>query len=353
MANSPVVFRPEINALTLVPLLAVGAQKSQLRQFVAWLDDHELHWTSPHLPIYRDYLITERALLPSSVQAHLSTIRTRYHQILRDRDQLYALISTGTVMERKAFVDELVARLTNAIDPKEAPVKVIRKLDEAEEGGMRLTPKQVDDLLYQVGMSTNAERRDTALIGMMLCTGIRQGEAVALRVDDLYQQMGREAALLVRMGKGAKQRLIPYGDLAWILKIVEAWTTYANITTGYLFRRVLSNGHVSVSRPMTTRTVELIMTKYPVWISETPEKKGAWTTVKPHDLRRTYARNLYDSGMDPIRIMQNLGHAKLETTLRYIGAIHAAQRRPPAMYESPKAILRDIRALAKAETEVE
>ncbi len=59
---------------------------------------------------------------------------------------------------------------------------------------------------------------------------------------------------------------------------------------------------------------------------------GERVWVKSHDLRRTYARRLYEAGMAPLEIQQNLGHADLQTTLGYIGTLGAAQRRPPAVY---------------------
>jgi site-specific recombinase XerD len=62
---------------------------------------------------------------------------------------------------------------------------------------------------------------------------------------------------------------------------------------------------------------------------------GEFRAVKPHDLRRTYARNAYENGMDMERIRQNLGHVSLQTTQTYIGVLDAGQRRPPLMFDPP------------------
>ena len=58
---------------------------------------------------------------------------------------------------------------------------------------------------------------------------------------------------------------------------------------------------------------------------------GHRRTVKPHDLRRTYARLLFDAGMKVEAIKQNLGHANIETTLHYIGQLDASDRKPAAV----------------------
>ena len=62
---------------------------------------------------------------------------------------------------------------------------------------------------------------------------------------------------------------------------------------------------------------------------------GALRPVKPHDLRRTYARNAFEFGMDLERIRQNLGHTSVQTTQAYIGALDAKDRHPPNMFAPP------------------
>jgi integrase len=59
---------------------------------------------------------------------------------------------------------------------------------------------------------------------------------------------------------------------------------------------------------------------------------GKMIKVCPHDLRRTYARRLYEAGVDIMAIKQNLGHASLRTTEGYIGILNADTRRAPAVY---------------------
>jgi len=77
---------------------------------------------------------------------------------------------------------------------------------------------------------------------------------------------------------------------------------------------------------LSVRAIERIVDSYPVAIA------GKMVRVKPHDLRRTYARRLYEAGVDLVAIQQNLGHSDLKTTLGYIGELDADRRRPPAIY---------------------
>jgi site-specific recombinase XerD len=171
--------------------------------------------------------------------------------------------------------------------------------------------------------------RDTAMFALMVCTGIREAEMVALNVDDLRQTLGGEVAVRIRSGKGRKQRMVPYGPLDWCLVYADRWLDMAQVTSGAVFRGVYKGGKRVRPTRVTERTVNRVMNAYPIMID------GDLRDVKPHDLRRTYARNAYERGMDLERIRQNLGHVSLQTTQTYIGTLDAPQRRPPPMFAAP------------------
>lgn len=297
-------------------------ERHRLSQFAAWVE----HWAQPDLAAYRDDLL-EKGYAPATVAAHLSTIRSRYQAIMGERDRFFSLIDDSLPFsERKAMVDEIIARLGHAIDPKRARVRVVKKQDVADSEHLRLKPEQANRLMRQPGMDTLRGCRDTALIALMLSTGIREGEACNLVVSDLRQSLGGELALLVREGKGAKQRLIPYGELDEVLAVVERWLGEAGIKTGYVFRGFLKGGYVT-REGITTRTVQRILESYPIIIG------GQVRAVKPHDLRRTAAKLMYDAGLEVPAIQQNFGHAKIETTWGYIGTLEASRRRAKAVYD--------------------
>ena len=64
-------------------------------------------------------------------------------------------------------------------------------------------------------------RRDVAMIALLLATGLREGEVVQLEISDLYQTYGGVPALRVKAGKGAKARMVPFGDMLWARQISE------------------------------------------------------------------------------------------------------------------------------------
>lgn len=315
---------------------ASGNTKSRLKLFAKWLSARKGKWWKPELDVYRDYLF-ERNLEPTSVSAHLSTIRARYVELLRDRDLLYSLAPADwDFVGRKSFVDEVESRIKNAIHPDESSVAVTVVQDRSDSESLRLTPAQANELLHMPGTKDLFGLRDTAIIALMLCTGIREAELVALDVTDLRHTLNSVPSLLIRHGKGNKQRLVPYGNLEWSLSFVYSWMKSAVIVDGWVFRRIFKGGETVGKNPLTTRAIQKILSEYPIW------HENELRVVHPHDLRRSYARNLYNAGVDPVRIKQNLGHRSLQVTLGYIGDIDAEQRRPPSIYQMPLDILRDL-----------
>jgi len=335
-----------IPGFTLLPTNPDKDTRYRVGMFTDWLKIQSLPIHSPDLAAYRDHLLenggrTGTPLALATISKHLSTIRAQYRRLMRDnatRDALFEIAGTQTdnPVERKAIVDEIITRLENAINPDNSPVKVIKRQDTPDATHLRLTRKQAESLLEAPGVDSLLGLRNTAIIALMLCTGIREGELSALEVVDLRQELGGELALHVREGKGAKERLVPYGELDWCLVVVDKWLEVAGISSGPAFSGLYKGGKKLRPGRISLRAIQYITTTYPVI------KNGEMTIVRPHDLRRTYARRLYEAGADTIAIQQNLGHKSLNTTLGYIGTLDADKRRPPPVYSFDLAALNGV-----------
>ncbi len=322
-------------AALLLPDGADGVIRQRLARYVAWLEKREGNLYAPDLAAWRDDLLAE-GIAPASARAYLGTVRSRYRELLRGdtlRARLYeragahldAIGQEDTPANRYALVNEAMTRLHNALEPITAQVKVPVHQDRVDSGQLRLSREQAETLLRAPGVDTLIGLRDTALLAVLLCTGIREGEATALEVSDLRQRVNGELGLLVREGKGGKTRFVPYGSLSWALVVVDAWLKTAGITRGPVFRGLRKGGKVQ-AHGMTTRAVQQIVARYPVVID------GEQRAAHPHDLRRTYAARQYAAGMDLNALRQNLGHADVKTTLGYIGQMDIETRRGQAVY---------------------
>lgn len=310
----------------LIPDDAGKDTRHRLAKYAKWLLATRRAWAMPDLHAYREHLLHEAGLSPQSVAVHLSTVRSRYRQLLLDRSLFFALIPRQmSFTEHKALVDELVARIEAAIDPRSAPVSTRTIQDRPDSEHLRLTHDQARELLAQPDTTTLAGVRDRAIIATMLCTGIREAELCGLHVADLTQSLGGQIALHVRSGKGGKERLIPYGKMDWCLKEIRYWLRRAGIDSGPVFRGLRKGDHVR-KHALNERTIQKILARYPVWVD------GRLTTVTPHDCRRTYARWMYDAGMKVDAIRLNMGHETIEMTFRYIGPPDVTDRLPPGVF---------------------
>ncbi len=334
----PAVQNPNETLVTLRRISGGKDEKHRLSLYMQWLNDSHSVWWQPDLATYRDYLLYEyesrdgQPLSDASAKAHLASIRGHYQSLLRDnnvRQWFYNQCPPDqSPSDKKAAVDEVLQRISNAIDPQHSSVKLVTRQDRPDDEHLRLTPDQAAALMNAPRSSTIAGLRDTAIISLLLCTGLREAELCALDVPDLRRRLGGSPALHVRRGKGAKERLVPYGALDWVLNIVARWLFHAGITEGPVFRGFYKDKKVRVER-LAVRTVNKILDRYPILIN------GELSVVNPHDLRRTYARQLYESGVDLLAIRDNLGHSDSRTTLKYIGVMDVEKRKPPSIFTPP------------------
>ncbi len=328
----------------LIPPGANKDQESRLKRYVRWLNNNGKTWfDNPDINSYCQYLMTdgrergEGRLAASTIEAHLSTVRSRYAELLVDnrvRDALEiairrALMKSGEYQgpaDVEALVNRIFTRLRNAINPVHVKVDRVTVRDSADQKYVRLTPEQASALLYTPGLETLPGLRDTALMGLMLATGIRAAETSALLVMDLRQKLGGELSLHIRRGKGNTERLIPYGAMDWVLVLLDVWLKSACIEYGPVFRGFYKGYKKIRTTALTTRAIQDIVAAHPVLID------GELVGLTPHDLRRTYAKMMYNADVDLVKIQQNMGHEDSKTTLGYIGTLDASDRRPPALF---------------------
>jgi site-specific recombinase XerD len=198
--------------------------QSRLGLFTRWLQSTGGDRRAPDLRAYADYLMTEytsartgQPLSPASAAAHLSSIRGRYAALLKDnttRVELYAQTPPdASPADKWAMVNEVLTRMQNAIDPDASSVKVPTAQDVTDSRHLRLTIAQANELLeapFNDKQNTPLQAlRDTALIALMLCTGIREMEVCALEVGDLRQHYGARWRCTSAAARGKRRGWCP------------------------------------------------------------------------------------------------------------------------------------------------
>jgi len=316
-------------------------ETSRITLYETWLLGNGMDGvTNFDLVAYKDYLMSaEReaqglsALSRVSASAHINSIRARYLYMLdkapgKLRDYLYSMTpSDASPSDRKAYVDEMQLRIRERVQDNRATIRLIQQTDETDDRFVRLT---MDDMLSYCEAPLYADHehnitgiRDSAILSILCMTGLREDELVNLDVRDIHQKMAGTPALEVRQGKGAKQRIVPYGDFYdYVIERVSTWQRYAQFESGALFRALTKWGTVRKSR-ISKRAINNIVGNYPAI------HNNRQVIMKPHDCRRSYARILrYEYNLPIEAIAQNMGHKDTKTTQRYIGEIDISQRIP-------------------------
>jgi integrase len=201
---------------------------------------------------------------------------------------------------------------------------------ETVPAGRMLTPGEQRALLSACADGTLAGARDAALIALLLGCGLRRAELVALDVGDV-----REEGVLVRAGKGRKQRVVPLPSGS--RSALEDWLRARREHHGQLGlsaeaaplfpsldRRPRYRG-----RRITDQTVLTVVLRRAA--------RAGVGDLSPHDFRRTYLSQLLDLGVDLAVAQQLAGHASVTTTARYDRRGEAARRRAADMLHVPYA----------------
>ena len=254
------------------------AYRRDLKRFAARLAARGVSIEAADRDAVRDYLqgLARAGLAPGTSARHLSSLR-----------QFYRFLFAEGIRPQDA---------TAGIDSPRQGRALPKVLSEAE----------VDALLAAARAVKGVEGiRLTALLEILYATGLRVSELVTLPLSALP----REAGVLVVLGKGAKERMVPLGGAA-----IEAMTAYRAVRghflrlgreVKWLFPSRGAKGH------LTRQRFAQLLKRLAADASIDPAR------VSPHVLRHAFASHLLANGADLRSVQQMLGHADISTTQIY------------------------------------
>lgn len=200
--------------------------------------------------------------------------------------------------------------------------RVERRRVQAYAGATAIARETIPDLLGAIDMTTPAGKRDTALLLIALHTGRRLSELAGLRRGEVVARKGHVELIWRRVKGGLVRRdeLPLRGKAALAGQILLDWLAWLTAD------QQPEDAAVAPYRP-----------EQPVWISLARNStygqplsirsiaticEQRLGTSKVHALRHTFARALEDAGAKVSDIQARLGHASLDTTGRYLAALH-------------------------------
>lgn len=268
---------------------------------------------------YIDFLIIEKGLSKNSIESYsadlaqfLSFLEKNKIRSLDDVDSSIILawlvdlsrkgLSSKSRARHLISVRGLYKFLLNEKDVSKNPLKNV----DIPKTGLSL-PKiikvqDVETLLNIPDIKNPRELRNCTMMELMYGAGLRVSELISLQVQDI----NLDANFIRVMGKGSKERVIPFGSKA--RNMTEKWLSdgrpslLKKIPSPYLFV-------ARAGRPMTRQSFWKIIKKY-AGEANIPD-------MTPHTLRHSFATHLLEGGADLRSVQTMLGHSDISTTQIY------------------------------------
>ena len=256
----------------------VRAYLADIRQFITWLKKGRVDYDNPR---------------------HLQRI-----DIVEFINHLASVKATGVTRARKlAAIRKFFAFMVENNIVISNPANTIKNPTKEIKNPAFLQKNEYKALLFEASQNI----RDFAILQVFLQTGIRVGELVNLKTEDIDLE---NKNLVVRQGKGQKDRSIPLE-----LQVIQALSKYLQ-SRGEV--ALDSEENLFVTRNGTgikVRTIRKIVKKY-------IKRAGINNRASVHTLRHTFGTHKVDNGMPIAALKEVLGHRQMQTTYKYV---HLAQ----------------------------
>jgi integrase/recombinase XerD len=247
-----------------------------LKDFVEFLQKSKFSLNEVNLAILNDYLFylkEKKGYNPFTIARKLSSLRSFFKFLEEEKG-----IESGFVQ---------------LIESPKLPLRLPKVLSLEEVEKLLSAPDVSDPLGY----------RDKTMLEFLYATGIRVSELVSLKLENLNLELG-----IVRIfGKGAKERIVPIGDIAldylkeYLKNVRPIFVKREGENTVFLNRR---------GKPITRQRFWQIIKQYAKLL-------GIEDKVSPHVIRHSFATHLLQGGADLRALQLMLGHSSLATTQIY------------------------------------
>jgi integrase/recombinase XerD len=276
------------------------------------------------------FLAVERSLSPNTVSAYLSDLHPLAQWACErdcapsdlDRDRVTAFLvsrqGAGKAARSMARLASSLRQFLGFLRMEGAgaagPEAVVRSARPPRILPKTLTEAQVEALLAAPDLNSPLGVRDRAWIELLYASGLRVSELAGLSARTVYLDEG----FLKVLGKGRKERLIPFGQSAehWMRAWLQLRPSFRPSEETLFVGRLGE----AISRQHLWRLLKAYALKAGI-------RPGA---VSPHVLRHAFATHLLDHGADLRSVQAMLGHADISTTQIYT---HVHQARLRALYD--------------------
>ena len=208
-------------------------------------------------------------------------------------------LKESTIQRRRSALSTWYAYLQDQGIREDHPARHLPKLRKSRPLPKLISEQDVEALINAPDTDSPTGLRDRAMLEVLYATGLRVSELVALRLA----QVDMAAGLVRVVGKGDKERVVPFGEEAasWI----QRWLAVRPRESSgpWLFAG-------RAGKAMSRQNFWLRLRCY-------AEQVGVKPLPSPHTLRHAFATHLLNHGADLRAVQMLLGHANVTTTEIY------------------------------------
>jgi len=258
-------------------LNSVEAYERDLIDFLTFLDQRQISITTADSVNVSEYIIhlsRDKDFADRSLARSISSLRGFFKFLMED--------------------DFIAPELLEILEP----VKLSKSLP------MFLTVDELERLFNSIDTTTLSGFRDRTILEMFYSSGLRVSELIDLKLGSVH----RKEQILLVLGKGSKERVVPYSNDA-----AEFLHPYLDRIRHKLIKQGDWNEFVFINN----RGCKL--TRQGVWkkLKEFAKAAGITKEISPHKLRHTFATHLLEGGADLRSVQMLLGHSSINTTEIY------------------------------------
>jgi len=269
---------------------------------------------------YINYLVFEKGLSEKTIESYSSDL-SKYLEFLKQKG-----VNDITQADTPLILKHLIALRESGLGSKScarhlitlrgfhkflAQEKILEfdpaKLVDLPKSGLKLpdvlSVSEVNLLLNIPDSNTVLGKRNSAMIELLYAAGLRVSELVNLKFLDV----NIEACFVRVMGKGSKERIVPFG-----LYAKNKIDDYINNSRPLLLKNRISK-YLFVARagkPMTRQGFWKLLKQY-------SKQAGITKKITPHSLRHSFASHLLEGGADLRTVQVMLGHVDISSTQIY------------------------------------
>lgn len=269
---------------------------------------------------YINYLVFEKGLSEKTIESYSSDL-SKYLEFLKQTG-----VNDITQVDTPLILKHLIALRESGLGSKScarhlitlrgfhkflAQEKILEfdpaKFVDLPKSGLKLpdvlSVSEVNHLLNIPDSNTPLGKRNSAMLELLYAAGLRVSELVTLKFLDV----NLEACFVRVMGKGSKERVVPFG-----LYAKNKIDDYINNSRPLLLKNRISK-YLFVARagkPMTRQGFWKLLKQY-------VKQAGIKKKVTPHSLRHSFASHLLEGGADLRTVQVMLGHVDISSTQIY------------------------------------